>query len=325
MGWDLLIAIGFIAAIAGLAYFAGRRLALSVYQSRPLLLAEVIVFALVFAFGLYDRVNWATAFPTPAAICWSNWMPIFLALIAGLASELSSIGSSRRKAVSNLMVLLAFVFLAYPVVRPTLFPITIPSEGHWDDGVCMQSHEASCGPAAAATLLHQKSLQSALHLRFLDGQWAVAPSRTAEKRLADACLTSSHGTSTLGLIRGLRIAVADTPCSVVVADSNPAMWQPRRQLPNICVVRYPDQVTSSTTPVRRLLGRDGEGHAIVVAGLNETGKWRIADPAVGWYLMSDQEFRRIFTGEAIYLSDRTVGSDLIACQLSSPALKNFEN
>ena len=57
MELDLWIAIGFIAAISGLALIAGRRLSLSVYRNRPLLFAECLVLSLVFAFGLSNRLS----------------------------------------------------------------------------------------------------------------------------------------------------------------------------------------------------------------------------------------------------------------------------
>lgn len=68
MELDLWIAIGFIAAISGLALIAGRRLSLSVYRNRPLLFAECLVFSLVFAFGLSNRLSWASVFPTSAPL-----------------------------------------------------------------------------------------------------------------------------------------------------------------------------------------------------------------------------------------------------------------
>lgn len=300
MGLDLWIATGFIAAIAGLAFLAGRRLSLTVYRNRPLLLLECLAFATVFAFGLSNRLVWANAFPTSAAMCWANWMPILLGLTAGLAVRTSSLRPAIQKVTSYAMLALAAAFLLQPVLRPQLYPIQLSSKATWDQGVCLQSHEASCGPAAAATLLHQTALQSPSLLRFIDGSLATAPANSAEREMARACLTSEKGTSALGLVRGLRMAIGNSGHVVRVADTEPAAWVSKNQLPSIAVVRF--DADPSIGPVNRLLGTGGEGHAVVVHSRGSDGRWRIADPAVGWRYWSDEEFRHVFTGEALYLA-----------------------
>ena len=300
MELDLWIAIGFIAAISGLALIAGRRLSLSVYHNRPLLFAECLVFSLVFAFGLSNRLSWACAFPTSAALCWSNWMPIFLALTAGLASEISALRPWWRRGVSVTMCLLAAGFLLLPVARPRIFPIEVAERGTWKDGVCLQSHEASCGPAAVATLLHQTATLTPTRLSYGPGHWASAPPNSAEQLMSHACLTSTQGTSSLGLVRGLRLALAGSDRIVRVAESDPAAWSAMHQLPNVAVVRFRDQRNDGA--VDQLLRNDHEGHAVVVHSRTKDGRWRIADPAVGWETWDDDRLRRVFTGEAIYLA-----------------------
>jgi hypothetical protein len=90
---------------------------------------------------------------------------------------------------------------------------------------------------------------------------------------------------------------------VEVADTDPSLWPAKDQLPNLAVVRFAPQ--GGDGPVRRLLGRGREGHAVVVHSRTADGRWRVADPAVGWRSWSDREFRRVFTGEAIYLAPRS--------------------
>lgn len=297
---DICVAIGFIAAVSGLAYFAGRRLSLTFYQDKPLLFAESLIFSLVFAFGFSDRLSWAASFPSPAALCWANWVPIFLAFCAGLASEISALRAGWRRAVSAAMILLAAGFLLLPVARPRLFPIDVNTVATWENGVCLQSHEASCGPAAAATLIHQTAVNAPTRLTFGGDHWARAALPSAERLMADACLTSTQGTSSLGLVRGLRIAVAQSSHRVKIANQEPERWVALNQLPNVAVVRFSDQRPAG--PVHQLLGTNGEGHAVVVHSRTADGRWRIADPAVGWQVWDDDRFRRVFTGDAIYLT-----------------------
>ncbi|MCO8122917.1 peptidase C39 [Stieleria sp. TO1_6] len=300
---DLWIAIGFIASFSGLSFIAGRRLSLSVYRDRPALFVECLLLSLVFAFGLSGRLLWASALPTAAVVCWSNWLPILLAFAAGLASNASALRQLSRSIAVTSMLLLSAGFLILPVLRPSLFPIEIANTADWQDGVCLQSNEASCGPAAAATLLRQSGLLAPLPLRHQAGHWDPTPLDSSETWLAGACLTSRHGTSSLGLIRGLRMAVNGSDRQVQVADSDPGRWSINGQLPNLAVVRFRNHRAAG--PVTQLLGTDAEGHAIVVHSRTSDGRWRIADPAVGWRMWSDEELRRVFTGEAIYLGNHS--------------------
>ena len=148
MGMDLWIAMGFLAAVSGLAFLAGRRLSLSVYRNQPSLLLESLFFSLLFAFGVVGRLAWADAFPVSAAVCWSNWMPIFLAFTAGLAIEIAALGFVWRKAVGATLILLSIGFLTLPVARPHLYPIAIAEAETWEDGICMAKQRGelwSCG------------------------------------------------------------------------------------------------------------------------------------------------------------------------------------
>ncbi|MEM6471784.1 MAG: hypothetical protein AAF802_19650 [Planctomycetota bacterium] len=302
MGLDLWIAVGVIAATSGLAFVAGRRLSRKVYQRRSYLFSECLVFSLVFAFGFSNTLRWASLFPTPAAICWSNWLPIMLGFVSGLASNAKTMRTGSRPIVASLLAMLSAAFLVSPVVLPWVCPIQTDRAADWQDGVCLQSHESSCGAAAAATLLHQMDLimpaQTSGRIGIREGY------SNAEQMMAQACLTSHHGTSVLGLIRGLRIATEGSNCRVRIGDSSPSSWIINRQLPNIVVVQFPGQSDGRFESVRRLLGTDGEGHAVVVVGRDSDGMWRVADPAVGWQLWTDEELRTRFTGEAIYLAQR---------------------
>ncbi|MEP3830578.1 cysteine peptidase family C39 domain-containing protein, partial [Rhodopirellula bahusiensis] len=43
------------------------------------------------------------------------------------------------------------------------------------------------------------------------------------------------------------------------------------------------------------------GHVVTVLSQTDGGRWLIGDPAVGKVSWSDEELRKRFTGEAIYL------------------------
>ena len=302
MGMDLWIAMGFVAAISGLAFLAGRRLSLSVYGDRPLLFLECLAFSLVFAFGVVGRLTWAHAFPTSAAVCWSNWMPIFLAFTAGLATEMSALRVAWRKTAASVFLLIGTAFLVLPVARPHLSPIELSEADHWQEGVCLQSNEASCGPAAVATLLRQRRLLERSQRLPLRYAWPDCEPTSCEALLAELCLTSNEGTSSLGLFRGLEMSLEGTGLEARIADQEPRFWQTKDQLPNVAVVQF--EPSRSQGPVRGLLGRDGDKHAIVVHSRTADGRWLVADPAVGWRHWDDQALRASFTGEAIFIGNK---------------------
>ena len=307
MGLDLGFAIGFIAAISGLAWVAGRRLSLTVYRNRSLLFAECLIFAIVFAFGFLDRLHWASAFHHPASMCWGNWLPIVLAFCAGLATEMRKLGRASRVIVPASLLILAFGFLLLPVARPVISPIYLSGDDTWSDGVCMQSHSASCGPAATATLLRQTGNLDRARMNIATIEDILASpmntsGRSSESLMARVCLTSRHGTTPLGLYRGVSLALTGSSKVARVADSDPQNWLAHGQLPNVAVVRF--RASPQARRSIRSLGGESEAHAIVVYGRTSVGEWVIADPAVGWTTMGDEELRSRFTGDAIYIASR---------------------
>ena len=291
---DLSIAIAFIVAISGLAFLAGRELSLTVYRSRPLLLIECLIFLVIFAFGVANRLFWANTFSDSAAMCWANWLPVFHAFTAGLALNAGSLRRRYRLGFSVALLLLGVAFLLQPVVRPNLYPIDLAAKAKWKDGVCLQSHEASCGPAAAASLLRCHALIHVARLNLDSDQ------SSTEAIMAEACLTSRQGTSSLCLVRGLRLATLNSGYTVSVADPNPRRWVSKGQLPNVAVICF--RAGRKNDTVRRLLGTGGDAHAVMVYGRTNDGEWKVADPAVGWRYFRDEEFQSLFTGEAIFLS-----------------------
>jgi hypothetical protein len=84
-----------------------------------------------------------------------------------------------------------------------------------------------------------------------------------------------------------------------VASSDPSRWIGNGQLPNVALIRFNEAGRGEA--IGRLLGRGGEGHAIVVIGYRD-GQWILGDPAVGRISWSDADFRRRFTGDALYVA-----------------------
>lgn len=277
IGWDLITAMIVITSLSVSAYLAGRNLGKRIPRSR--LLAETLLFCLVFAWFYAGSLIWAQAIPLSGVVYWSNLMPILLAFAAGLALAAPGLNRWRRPLTIMVLGLIASAHLLLPIARPLLAP-AIAGDGHWQDSVCLQSHEATCGAAAAATLLNLRGMPS------------------SETEMIGLCLTSRHGTEPLGLYRGLKLASQRFNRDARIASRDPGQWIARRQLPNVALIQF--NPVRGNRSIARLLDPRCEGHAVVVMDFRD-GKWILGDPAVGEVHWTDEEFRRRFTGDAICL------------------------
>ena len=281
IGWDLITASLAITTLSVLGYLAGRNLGRGVCSTRPLLFAESLMLSLIFAWFMSGGLFWARAVPASGVIYWSNLMPVMLSFAAGLAVATPGLKRWRRPLTATVLGAMAALHLLLPVARPLLAPARLVESGRWSDRICLQSHEATCGAAAAATLLNLRGIPA------------------TEPEMIRRCLTSRQGTEPLGLYRGLRLATEQFGPDVGIAARNPQQWSARNQLPCVALIQF--SRSPGPRPIRRLLGPMGEGHAIVVLGF-EDGQWILGDPAVGRVKWSDEDFRRRFTGDAIYLT-----------------------
>tara|TARA_R110002049_G_scaffold185580_3_gene353798 strand:+ start:20436 stop:21299 length:864 start_codon:yes stop_codon:yes gene_type:complete len=284
MGPDVIIGIVGIASLSVLAYLAGGHLGRTVSKYRPLLFVESILLSLVFAWTLEGKLGWAIAIPNTAVICWSNFMPVLLGFTAGLARWSSGLGEIKRPIVVGVLGMIAAAYMLAPVVRPIAAPANVDEAAQWRNGICLQSHPSTCGAASAATLLRRSGV------------------RTSEAEMIKACLTSNIGTVPLGLYRGIALKANRSNRVAAVASRKPKQWSRLGQLPNVALVRF-DSSEMSGSPAR-LLGPQGEGHAVAVIGRTDGGRWIIGDPAVGLVYWSDAEFESYFTGDAIYLKEK---------------------
>lgn len=289
MPMDLLLAIVATGALSLLAFIVGVRLTGTLSGQRPYLFAETIVLCLTFAWLYSGRLAWASVIPLSGVLYWSNWMPVLLLFTAGLATKTPGIRPLLRPLSVGLLAVLASAYVLLPLARPWLAPAEISQVEGWKDEVCLQSHPSTCGAAAAATLLR-------LHGHSAD-----------ERTMVRDCLTSRYGSIPLGLYRGLAWHASLSGKRAGVADRDARRWFRRDQVPNVALVRYGENETAQEDALDRFLGprglgrRRGEGHAVVVLGMTDGGRWIIGDPAVGRVTWSREEFDARFTGDAIYL------------------------
>jgi hypothetical protein len=283
MDADLFFAILTTAGLSVVATVAGYRISDRYPGIRTPLFACVILATAWYASTWAGRVENARLFPVASAILLSNLTPVLACFLAGLAWQMKQIPLMRRSIVLGSFVALATLFFLAPVLRPAFKPIRTSEQGSWRNGVCMQTHDASCGAAAVATMLRQFGL-------FAN-----------ETDLTEDCLTSTAGTEPLSLYRAMTIRGREAGIRPQIADRNPESWENHGQYPVLAMVapaqsESPQQ--SGNGRLRHLFGRSSEGHAVVVLGRQSDGDYVIGDPSHGRTTWTPYEMSIYFSGQA---------------------------
>lgn len=252
---------------------------------------ETVVFlgvtavAFVSAWSYFGRLIWAETIQSSSVLCWSNLTPVVLGFTAGLASHTHGLRYRMRPAAALALMLLAVGFVATPIARPLFFPLSLDPNPRWKSDVLLQSHPASCAPAAAVTLLRHHGIDA------------------SENELAGVCLSSRLGTAPLGLYRGLHLLADRNGFEAIVADQLPKEWLHKQQLPVAAIVHF--EALPGDLIRNRFLGNRFSGHVVTILGCTDGGRWLIGDPAVGKVSWSEEELQQRITGEAIYLRPKS--------------------
>jgi len=157
---------------------------------------NVIGTAIVLAMILYARTLWQSTslaqwLPTSNLVIVGNWFPLFLGGLAGIVVETEFLARWRR----SVMVAALAGFACYASLSPLLGTKPHCSERWTAGGECIQTTQFTCSPASAATLLRMHGIEA------------------TEREMAELCLTR-HGTSWLGLYRGLKLKTQGTKWDV---------------------------------------------------------------------------------------------------------------
>lgn len=194
-----IVIMGLIAiALGALGYQLGRR------WPRPrtvALLIAIIAFIFLFSAVLLDSVWMIRLLPVSNVIVVGNWALPAAGLVIGLTWHALPRPAWRR---CLLIVPLAAVGL-WRFWGPLTGSPPTDMERRWNGDVCLQSSFSTCGPAAAATLLHAAGIEA------------------DEAELAELCLTRDTGTTLHGLYRGLKLKTDGTPWRVEVVSSLDAL------------------------------------------------------------------------------------------------------
>lgn len=286
MALDLLTAVLITAVIAIAAGVAGRRIGKRYERARMPLFATLILLTAWYASSWNGRMENVLLFSVGPAILLSNLTPVLGCLLAGLAWEIPGIPTTRRAIALGALVALTVALFLAPLVRPMMKPAVASDLGQWKDGICLQTHEATCGAAAVATMLRQYDMM------------------VTEEELVGKCLTSEDGTEPLAVYRALMIYANKLGLRPKLASSDPLSWQELQQYPVLAMVSPVDSdraTPSHTGRLRSLLGRSSEGHAVVILGRNSDGDFIVGDPSNGRVIWSPRQMTGYYSGQSIYL------------------------
>ena len=163
-------------ALSVLAYVTGRGVCLQQKRSNHFFFGIVLCSTVFLQVYLAGGIRWVAFISLPDVLLWSSLAAPFLCFTAGAATRAAGLRSCLRSAVATCLVGLALGYTFFPLLRPALSPVRLSEKTLWADDVCLQSHTATCAPAAAVTLLRRAGILA------------------EERDLVRVCSTSDQGT-----------------------------------------------------------------------------------------------------------------------------------
>lgn len=248
----------------------------------------VLTVLAVFAYTafLWNSPNLVVLLPFSNLIVTGNWFPPAAAFLGGLVFDLLPV--SRRRSTECLLIGASAFCLVYPLLG------TAPQchETYDSDGRCIQSTDATCSAACAASLLRSH------------GIWAT------EQEMAELCLTR-QGTQWQGLYRGLKTKTRDTnwDVEVVTCPAEQLRYYPGELILTVGL----DPAQEGADELVQEFGWDSNvWHSVIQIGTDPQGNPLIFDPSPGYgkerWLAS--QLGTLYRGHALRLVPRTDESRL---------------
>ncbi len=276
--------------------FASARLAACMPIKLINAMAIIVVLALVYLVKFARDPAWLVyLFPIQDLVFVATPIPLLGSMLAGLvfsAQRVASNGQPDEQPLGSIKArwrscrqLLPTSLLAGFVLTSLLAPyfgITPACREVMRDGVCIQSTNTSCSPAAAVTLLKMKGIDA------------------NEQQLADWCLTTKHGTSWLGLFRGIKLATRHTDHRVVAKrltlDELLASGKPA-----ILKVNLPASEHKRTQYESESGWLADQPHTVLFLSHSHQQYLNMVDPEVGRENWTIDDLRTLWTGDAIWI------------------------
>jgi hypothetical protein len=264
------------------AFLLAARVARRVSMPVVLLLALLALTAVfVQALVLQENVLVARVLPLSNLIILGNWLPVAAGWLAGLA-WVRTRGAVLRKCM-----------IVLPLVGAGLYSMARPLLGHppecadkWEDNVCIQTSDASCSPAGAATLLRYCGIEA------------------TEQEMARLCFTRRRGTPKYGLYRGLKKKTEGTPWKVAVFSDGIDGLRPGKTGPVLISVKLKRGAKVDPRYESEWGWEHGIAHAVVIFRLLDGGKVEVDDPSTGREQWTTDDLEILWNGQGYYLMKR---------------------
>lgn len=266
-------------ALFGLGLWLGRR---GPSLGITLLMAVVAGLLMAYAVCVVDNIALARWLPFSNLIIVGNLSLPLAGLLAGLGARRLP-GPWWRRAVLLVPLVAVSLVKAY---RPLL--VETPAVQHrWSMGICRQTNNATCTPAAAATLL------------------ATHRIRSDEREMAELCLTSERGTTMWGLYRGLKRKTAATELDVrPVTGDLPALRAASADGPVLISVGLRRGQEADPRYANVWGWMPGTMHTVVLLRFLPNDRVLIADPKVGVELWDLEALQTLWHGQGVQLVPR---------------------
>jgi ABC-type bacteriocin/lantibiotic exporter with double-glycine peptidase domain len=208
-----------------------------------------------------------------------NWIPLITAFLFGL-------GWQKIRGIRKFFYLLPLASVCLYSSYGFFLESTLDCYNNWKDGVCLQSSEAGCGPACAASLLKFYYIES------------------DEAEMATLCLSRNSGTRLYGLYRGLKIKTVKTQWDAEIFTWTLDELRAKGTSPLILRVRLEKNAKVDPRYQNEWGWIPGVTHTVLFYGFKENDKVEIGDPAVGrehWHVNS---LKVLWHGQGIRLVPR---------------------
>lgn len=284
---DLWAAAGIVAAGSAALFLAGhaigRRAAPGAAGAAA---AAGLGFVIAYALLLQDDLLLARLLPFPTVVVFGNALPLGAGLLAGLAWGRIPGGPVRKCLTVVPLSLVALRSLVAPILGSPP-----PCGDAWQDSVCLQTSEASCSAASAATILRLHGIPA------------------TEAEMADLCLTRESGTTMLGLYRGLKRKTAGTAWDAEAFSGTAADLRAMAPRPAILEVGLPAGAPADPRYARDWGWAPGVSHTVVFLGFLPGARIQMGDPSVGREAWHESSLPVLWRGRGIRLVRRDVRPD----------------
>ncbi len=237
----------------------------------------VVVMTVAYIVFLWDHAVLTRLIPYSNVIILGNWFPIGAAILSGIACGRLEQFRFRQAVTAILMLAVGGIGLFLP-----LFGSPPECGNTWDEGICRQTSQTSCLPAACATLLSRYGIE------------------TTEGEMASLCFTRRRGTNWLGVYHGLSVKLKPEGLRPVLFDE---------EIDDLLAHDEPQIISCGITMEQAKLHPQyqndwgwipGVEHAVVLLDVEGTHVV-IGDPAVGRERWSQRDLEILWNGRGVRL------------------------